>query len=92
MAVVVTVTKGYDLGYVSKNQAQTGTEETTGGYCINAAQAGSRRAGGGGRAGPRWASPRARWSSARPGTRVRGGPTRVAGGRWPVRCCHDRAA
>ena len=40
MAVVVTVAKGYDLGYVWKNQAQAGVEETTGGYYINAAQAG----------------------------------------------------
>ncbi len=40
MAVVVTVAKGYDLGYVWKNQGQTGAEQTTGGYYINAAQAG----------------------------------------------------
>ena len=40
MAVVVTVAKGYDLGYVWKNQAQAGAEKTTGGYYINAAQAG----------------------------------------------------
>ena len=29
MAVVVTVAKGYDLGYVWKNQAQAGAEQTT---------------------------------------------------------------
>src|SRR5215471_13364773 len=41
MAVVVTVAKGYDLGYVWKNQAhKEGAERTVGGYCINAAQAG----------------------------------------------------
>ena len=40
MAVVVTVAKGYDLGYVWKNQGQAGAERTTGGYYINAAQSG----------------------------------------------------
>ncbi|MGH2873510.1 MAG: MobF family relaxase, partial [Solirubrobacteraceae bacterium] len=40
MAVVVTVAKGYDLGYVWKNQGQPGPEQSTGGYYINAAQAG----------------------------------------------------
>ena len=40
MAVVVTVAKGYDLGYVWKNQGQPGAERITGGYYINAAQAG----------------------------------------------------
>jgi hypothetical protein len=41
MAVVVTVAKGYDLGYVWKNQAhKEGAEQTVGGYYINAAQAG----------------------------------------------------
>src|SRR5436190_15390211 len=41
MAVVVTVAKGYDLGYVWKNQAcKEGAEQTIGGYYINAAQAG----------------------------------------------------
>ena len=40
MAVVVTVAKGYDLGYVWKNQGQAGAGQTTGGYYINAAQAG----------------------------------------------------
>jgi hypothetical protein len=41
VAVVVTVAKGYDLGYVWKNQARKeGAEQTIGGYYINAAQAG----------------------------------------------------
>jgi conjugative relaxase-like TrwC/TraI family protein len=40
VAVVVTVVKGYDLGYVWKNQGQATAERTTGGYYINAAQAG----------------------------------------------------
>ena len=40
MAVVVTVAKGYDLGYAWKNQGQAAAEQTTGGYYINAAQAG----------------------------------------------------
>jgi hypothetical protein len=41
VAVVVTVAKGYDLGYVWKNQAhKEGAEQTVGGYYINAAQAG----------------------------------------------------
>jgi hypothetical protein len=40
VAVVVTVAKGYDLGYVWKNQGQAAAERTTGGYYINAAQAG----------------------------------------------------
>jgi hypothetical protein len=40
VAVVVTVAKGYDLGYVWKNQGQAEAERTTGGYYINAAQGG----------------------------------------------------
>ncbi len=40
MAVVVTVAKGYDLGYVWKNQGQAVAEQSTGGYYINAAQGG----------------------------------------------------
>ena len=40
MAVVVTVAKGYDLGYIWENQAQTSSGRTTGGYYINAARAG----------------------------------------------------
>lgn len=42
MAVVVTAKSGYDLGYVWKGQrqAESGTERSSGGYYINAAQAG----------------------------------------------------
>ena len=40
MAVVVTVAKGYDLGYIWKTQGQASAGRTTGGYYINAAQAG----------------------------------------------------
>src|SRR5262245_20049708 len=41
VAVVGTVAKGYDLGYVWKNQAhKDGAEKGIGGYYINAAQAG----------------------------------------------------
>ena len=40
MAVVVTVAKGYDLGYIWKTQGQASAARTPGGYYINAAQAG----------------------------------------------------
>ena len=40
MAVVVTVAKGYDLDYIWKNQGRASAERSTGGYYINAAQAG----------------------------------------------------
>jgi hypothetical protein len=40
LAVVVTVAKGYDLGYIWKTQGQASAERTVGGYYINAAQAG----------------------------------------------------
>ena len=40
MAVVVTVAKGYDLGYIWKTQTEHHTGHTTGGYYINAAQTG----------------------------------------------------
>jgi len=40
VAVVVTVAKGYDLGYVWKNQGQPAAEPSTGGYYISAAQGG----------------------------------------------------
>ena len=39
MAVVVTIAKGYDLGYIWKTQDHA-AERTTGGYYLNAAQAG----------------------------------------------------
>ncbi len=40
MAVVVTVAKGYDLDYIWKTQGQPRAAQLTGGYYINAAQAG----------------------------------------------------
>jgi conjugative relaxase-like TrwC/TraI family protein len=40
LAVVVTVAKGYDLGYIWKTHGQASAERITGGYYINAAQAG----------------------------------------------------
>jgi hypothetical protein len=40
LAVVVTVAKGYDLGYIWKTQGQASAGRTPGGYYINAAQAG----------------------------------------------------
>src|ERR1039457_1350728 len=40
LAVVVTVAKGYDLDYIWKDQGRAGAERSTGGYYINAAQAG----------------------------------------------------
>src|SRR6478672_3806012 len=40
LAVVVTVAKGYDLGYIWKTQGQASGARTPGGYYINAAQAG----------------------------------------------------
>ncbi len=39
MAVVVTMAKGYDLGYIWKTQDHA-AGRTTGGYYLNAAQAG----------------------------------------------------
>jgi len=56
LAVVVTVAKGYDLDYIWKNQGRDGAERSTGGYYINAAQAGRRRAAGGARELKHWAS------------------------------------
>jgi len=40
LAVVVTVAKGYDLGYIWKTQGEAAAGRTMGGYYINAAQAG----------------------------------------------------
>jgi hypothetical protein len=40
LTVVVTVAKGYDLGYIWKTQGQASAERTPGGYYINAAQSG----------------------------------------------------
>jgi TrwC relaxase len=42
VTVVVTVAKGYDLGYIWKNQAQAAAERTAGGYYINATKAGEQ--------------------------------------------------
>ena len=88
--MVVTVAKGYDLGYVWKNQGQAGMEKTTGGYCINAAQAGEPPC--------RWWGPGAAALGFAAGQVVERTPWKAcawragAGGRWPARCCHDRAA
>jgi TrwC relaxase len=40
LAVVVTVAKGYDLGYIWKTQDEAASGRTMGGYYLNAAQAG----------------------------------------------------
>jgi hypothetical protein len=40
LAVVVTVAKGYDLAYIWKTQAEAAPARRTGGYYLNAAQAG----------------------------------------------------
>jgi len=40
LAVVVTVAKGFDLGYIWKTQGQASAGRTTGGYYVNAAQVG----------------------------------------------------
>lgn len=40
LAVVVTVAKGYDLGYIWETQRESAAGRTTGGYYINAAQSG----------------------------------------------------
>ena len=40
LAVVVTVAKGYDLGYIWKSQGEAAAGRTTGGYYLNASQAG----------------------------------------------------
>jgi hypothetical protein len=40
LAVVVTVAKGYDLGYIWKTQSEAATGRSVGGYYLNAAQAG----------------------------------------------------
>ena len=62
--MVVTVAKGYDLDYIWKNQGRAGAERSTGGYYINAAQAGE--------APGRWWGPGAKpWASRRPGSEAR---------------------
>ena len=82
MAVVVTVAKGYDLDYIWKTQGQPRAAQLTGGYYINAAQAGEPPG--------RWWGPGAKalgFAAGQvvertPRTRVRGGSERVAGGRY----------
>ena len=62
--MVVTVAKGYDLGYVWKNQARPEPSGRPAATTSTPPRPGSRRAGGGGRERKRSASPQARWSSA----------------------------
>ena len=66
MAVVVTVAKGYDLDYIWKNQGRAGAERSTGGYYINAAQAGE--------APGRWWGPGAQALGFSPGQVVKRAP------------------
>src|SRR5436190_13806465 len=67
MAVVVTVAKGYDLGYVWKNQAcKEGAEQAIGGYYISAAQAGEPHG--------RWWGPGAKALGLAAGKEVERGP------------------
>src|SRR2546423_1746160 len=61
LAVVVTIAKGYDLGYIWKTQDRT-AECTTGGYYIDAAQAGEPPG--------RWWGPGARALGLTPGQTV----------------------
>ncbi len=62
MAVVVTVAKGYDLSYIWKTQGETAADHVTGGYYINAAQAGEPPG--------RWCGPGARALGFNPGPLV----------------------
>jgi TrwC relaxase len=66
LAVVVTVAKGYDLAYIWKTQAEPGVRRTTGGYYLNAAQAGEPPG--------RWWGPGAQALSFTPGQIVRRAP------------------
>jgi hypothetical protein len=66
LAVVVTVAKGYDLDYIWKNQGRAGAERSTGGYYINAAQAGE--------APGRWWGPGAQVLGLSPGQIVKRAP------------------
>src|SRR5579862_1614232 len=65
LAVVVTVAKGYDLGYIWKTQDRH-VERSTGGYYINAAQAGE--------APGRWWGPGAQALGLSPGQIVKRAP------------------
>jgi hypothetical protein len=86
LAVVVTVAKGYDLGYIWKTQDHT-AERTTGGYYLNAAQTGEPPAAGGDPEPRPSASPPDKPSNALPTTRYTGRPTRAPapGSAGPVR-------
>ena len=64
--MVVTVAKGYDLDYIWKNQGRAGVERSTGGYYINAAQAGE--------APGRWWGPGAQALGLSPGQVVKRAP------------------
>ena len=64
--MVVTVAKGYDLDYIWKNQGRAGAERSTGGYYINAAQAGE--------APGRWWGPGAQALGLSPGQVVKRAP------------------
>src|ERR1017187_4923982 len=66
LAVFVTVAKGYDLDYIWKNQGRAGAERSTGGYYINAAQAGE--------APGRWWGPGAQALGLSPGQVVQRAP------------------
>ena len=76
MAVVVTVAKGYDLGYIWKTQAEHHAGRTAGGYYINAAQAGEPPGLWWGTGAQALGFTQARSSSASPMTRFTGRPTR----------------
>jgi TrwC relaxase len=65
LAVVVTIAKGYDLGYIWKTQDHT-AEPATGGYYLNAAQAGEPPG--------RWWGPGARALGLTPGQTVKRKP------------------
>ena len=92
LAVVVTVAKGYDLGYVWKNQGQVCAERTTGGYYINAAQAGEPPGRWWGLGQKLSASSPARLSSASRTTRFTSSVTRGPGTSWagPAAVCQVR--
>src|SRR5450755_666514 len=66
MGAVVTAKSGYDLGYAWKGQAGAEPEKSTGGYYMNAAQAGE--------APGRWFGPGAEALGLAEGQRVEEGP------------------
>jgi hypothetical protein len=77
VAVVVTVARGYDSAMCGQTGTRPGWMKPTDGYYINAAQAGEPPGHWRGRAGAGLGFA----TGQPPVTRVRGGPTRVAGGR-----------